>query len=464
MTWYVTRGGANPQHSARIGVISTAAGSWSVSLAGQTKTVSIVDASSEQGVGFVDFYGLPVGEHTATVSDGIRSETCRVVITSGPHISLVGSCFSTYSWWDEAAGAMEIEQATQVLAIGDAPYVDNLRQVTLASPATNAQREIVIRQENRKFKTHASRRRLLSDSAVYQIISDHDATPGNDAPGRDDIGAFPGEDACNWWYYNGGYAKIITATGAAGEAEWRDLLDRGFAAFDLYNPLYDNPDAGAVYPSGTIPSATPYTRWTVGRVEYFQIEQTRYADYMTAVSTVTDRSLLGALQLEWFLHRLAASTADFRVVLSPQQMLKPDAITTGGRNDYGRKCFLDERDTIFAAMAAKPGTVVFAGDVHTPSVLRYASGGAELWQITPCPTGTDGVVLEAETSADTEVRWRERHQVGSSVPRRYYGVISDTGDGPLELTIKSHTGGVCWRGQLSRDSNAISYGQAGAVG
>lgn len=457
MTWYPYRAGANPSHSARIGVISNETGSWDIECAGQRQTVSIADAADDKGVAWAEFTGLPAGDHTATITGLGRSESVAVRISAGPHKTVFGSCFSTYSWWDIAAGAMASERPHQVCHLGDAPYVDNLRQVTLADPPTNARREVVIRAENRKFKTHPSRLRLLADAAIFGCVSDHDATPGNDAPGRDDIGAFPGEDAANWWHYNGGYSKIITATGAEGEAEWRDLIDRGFAAFDLYNPFFANPDAGTVYPAGTIPAMTPYFRWTVGRVEYFQLEMVRYSDYMTQAAGVTNRSLMGLLEKQWLLDRVSKSTADFRVIFAPQQVLKESAIAAIGRNDYGRACYGDERDEVVAGLRAKPGTVVVSGDVHSPSVMRHESGGNVLWQVTPCPTGTDGVTLGAENSPDTQLRWRERHQVGSVVPRRYYGVVDDSGTGPLYIAIKSHTGGVCWAGYLGSDSNEIHY-------
>lgn len=457
MTWYPYRAGANPAHSARIGVISDESGSWHISCLGQSQTISIADASDEQGVAWADFTGLPTGNHAATISGLGRSESVLVRISEGPHKTVFGSCFSTYSWRDITTGAMTSEQPHQICHLGDAPYVDNLRQVTLASPATNVRREVVMRTENRKFKTHSTRLRLFSDAAVFGCISDHDAMPGNDAPGRDDIGSFPGDDACNWWHYNGGHPKIITATGAEGEAEWIDLMARGCAAFDLYNPLLPNPDAGTVYPSGTIPAMTPYFRWTVGRVEYFQLEMVRYSDYMTQAVGVTNRSLLGRVVAEWLIDRVAKSTAEFRVVLAPQQVLKQNAISVIGRNDYGRACYSDERNEVVAALRVKPGTVILSGDVHTPSVMRHYSGSDAVWQIVPCPTGTDGVPLGPEDSPDTEVRWRERHQAGNVVPRRYYGVIEDSGIGSLHIVIKSHTGGICWSGYLSGDSNEITY-------
>lgn len=460
MSWQIVRGGGAPGNVV-VGILTSAAGAWRLALAGQVQTLDVPDASDYRGITFATFAGVPDGDYTlsATSLGGAgETRTAPVRVTSGAHKTLIGSCFATYSWWDVIGGAMQAEAAEQVILGGDNPYIDSIRQVTAAVDKPTA-----IRKEYWKWFAHPSRADLLAGAAVFALGSDH-KYPGNDVPGRDDIGDFAGSDAWNRFNLEDPelYPRCIGTTGAQGLADSLTLKGICLDTFAAFYPWLPNPDAGTVYAGSPLPAYTPYTRWRVGRVEYFLLDQTSFCDYITQ-SGVTNRSMLGSdgQQLAWLLDRLRRSAAPFKAVIAEQQILKESPVATTGRNDYGRRCFRDEGDVLKAALTdftgwtVPGGASIWSGDVHTPSVLRYTPGQS-VWQITPCPSGTGGVPQLVNTATDTELRWQEFY-AASNVPRRYYGKIVDTGSGPLQMSICDQDGNTCWYGEQAAGANEVSY-------
>lgn len=466
MSLSIIRGGADAQTSASFAVITDTAGTYTLTLdTGASISVEVADASDYQGFAWGEFTGLELGRTyaiTASGPGGSASSEFSTIPESGVHKTLVGNCYDVYLWPETAGAAMERENADQCVRMGDAPYVDALRQTTLATGG-NPGRVTVMRKQLQSFLTHKSRNRVFARAACFASPSDHDYIPGNDAPGRDDTGAFPGEDAANWWFYNGGYAKMITATGAAGQAEWEELLSLGAAAFAQTNRLPTNPEIGQTFGGGVVPADAPYTRWTVGRVEYFLLDQLRYAGYITQQVGVTDRPMMGATQTAWLLARIAASTATFKVILSAQHIIRNVAVGVTGRNDYRRACYSDEGSQLLAGFSdftgwtVPGGLVVMTGDVHSPSVYRYLVGEG-FTQVCGSPTGAGGVPQLAESSDPDVVLSHKRYYSGGDVGV-YYSVIEDSGDGPLRIYIKDHAGSNWWSGQLNAGSNAVSYPQ-----
>lgn len=464
MSWTITRGGAHPCTAAAFGVLTTAAGVWDVHLSdGQARQVVIADAVSSRGVGWAEFSGLtPGADYTLTAADGQRTETVRFRTAATAHLSVIGSCWQTYSWFEPVAAAIRCLRPAQIVNAGDGPYVDNGRQVTTAV-GVDAQ-VAALRLEYFRFLQHSSRRQMLLEAAHMHTDSDHDYAPGNDYPGRDDVGAFPGEKELNYWYYFNSsiYPKAVTATGQAGADYAADLIAQGKQAFRDFTRNPQNPDSGLDFGGGVVPADAVYTRWTIGRVEYFLLTQTWYADHVTQTG-VTNRSMLGATQLAWLLNRVRNSTATFKIIIFPQMLLTAEPVAAVGRNNYARACYSDEGATIKAALTdfsgwtVPGGVIVFSGDTHTPTVI-CRSGGAELWQITPCPSGTDGVPAptNGNTGAGEYLRFSKSY-AGTNPPGRYFGTVEDTGSGNLIVAMRNHAGAIEWLGELPPGANGVVY-------
>lgn len=466
MSWFLTRGGYNPKNSAAFAILSTSTGTWELSLSnGQKRVVSISDASNSTGIVWVEFLNLYTGtEYELNVTDGIRNETVKFKTANDNHNTVIGSCWQTYSWFEPVSAEICKLNPTQILNAGDGPYCDNNRQVTNANGGVDLQMT-ALRTEYFKFLGHSSRQPMLLNSPHMHVDSDHDYAPGNDYPGRDDVGAFPGEKELNYWYYVNSslYPKAVTAIGTDGSNYARDLIDQGKLVFRNFTRNPPNPDIGHSYGGGVVPDDAIYTRWTIGRVEYFMLTQTWYADCVTQAAGITNRSMLGSVQLAWFLDRIKKSTSVFKVILFPQMLLTAEPINTIGRNNYARACYSDEgaviKETLtnFSDWAVPGGAIVFSGDTHTPTIIKLELGES-IWQITPCPSGTDGVPAPSDnnTAAGEKLRFFKVYS-GTKPPNRYFGLVEDIGAGNLLISLLNSFGGVEWRGELPVGQNDIVY-------
>lgn len=457
MTFFVRRGGvSDPSTQARVAVWTDTAGTFTVTVGGSSQSVTISDASNYLGIEWLLFTGLTPGtSYTGTASDGttIKTFAARMVPSSGAHKMMMGSCYQQYMWHETGAAAMLLEQAHLFIPLGDLPYCDNLRQMT-NSPTAATLRGLYWSINNR-----ASFERMLSDHALYPKPSDHDYQVGNDAPGRDDYGAFSGASAANYWHDQ----NPVYPTTCASEAEWIALLAMGATEYDRYYKIPVCPDTGVNYGSGAVPTDAVYTRFTVGQVEYFLVDQFRYCEYRNNTG-ITNRSMLGAIQLSWLLARLALSTAKIKALMFAQNLLWIAPYSAGARNDYGHLCYSDEAEVIKDALTdtsgwtVPGGVVVFSGDVHTPFVLRCLRGEGFL-QITPCPSGIDYVaeLPDLSTDSDTQLLWREKYPSGGEPKAKYYGLLDDPGTGAVTVSLRDNLSGIRWSATLAGGDNAYSY-------
>lgn len=457
MTFFARRGGVDdPSTQVRVAVWTDTTGTFTVTVGPQSQSVTISTITDYIGIEWFLFTGLTPGQtYTGTLSDGsaIKTFQCRMVPSSGAHKMIMGSCFQQYMWHEAVSATMELELAHLFISLGDLPYCDNLRQMTNSPTAAN------LRSLYWAIQNRASFADLLADTAWYPKPSDHDYQLGNDAPGRDDIGAFPGASAANYWNDQ----NPIYPTTCANEAEWIALLAMGATEFDRYHKIPACPDVGVNYGSGAVPSDAVYTRFTVGQVEYFLVDQFRYCEYRNNTG-LTNRTMLGAIQLSWLLARLAASTAKIKALMFAQNLIWIEPYSTGGRNDYGHMCYSDEAEIIKDAITdtsgwtVPGGAVVFSGDVHTPFVLKCLRGEGFL-QITPCPSGIEYVAeLPAlSTDPDTVLLWREPYPSGGEPKAKYYGVIDDPGTGDVVVALRDNLQGERWRATLAGGDNDYSY-------
>ena len=474
MALYVFLGGvADPTSELLIGIWPEQAGDYVVTVGSSVQTVSVATVADYQGCTWANkVTGLSRNvPYSVSGPDGTVSAVARLAPATGVHKTVLGSCFNDNFFFDVTIPAMSVEQPHQFVSLGDFPYSDNQRQVT-TTPTLATQRLQLKKTIN---KSHVQD--LLQSVAWSAVTSDHDVYAGNDAPGRSDIvagNAFPGDAAINYYARLFALPDVINVAGEASSAykgwptanavdAWEQMMNQGEALFDETHRIAPNPDVGVDFGGGAVPAGAPYTRWTVGRVEYFLVEQFRYCDYTS--DTGTGRTMLGAAQLAWFLARVKASTAPFKVLLFAQLLLKVnDYKTTGGgaRNDYGHTCFSDEAEIIkdalteFTDWTAPGGVVLFTGDVHTMQV-HWMDRGEGLLQIVPCPGGT-GLITQPSGTGDspdtTLIQW---DTYSSDNGQRFYGYIEDDGSGPLICQIKDDTRRVRYEARIVEGSNVPTY-------
>lgn len=462
MALRLKRGGvADPRTDALVGFWPDAAGTYTITLGGQSVSVNVPSVAANAGCTHHLFTGLTPGASYECVVTGpseVARMTVRTVPANGAHKTLVTSCLNSAFSIDQAVSAMLAEHADQVCLIGDAPYIDD---ASAAGQYSTSPTDTTLRRQHQRFLERWPMLGLYQSGNVVQCPSDHDYLPGNDAPGRDDnsggagVGSFTfnGADACN--------AKATVCT---SETAWRTMITNNRGIWLEFNKVPPNPEAGQTFGGGPVPADAEYTRWTVGRVEYFQVDPIYYSDYR-ANTADTDRTMLGAVQLAWLIARIKASAAPFKVVLFPHELLKKDALSGTTRSDYGHINFSDERDALIAAFtdftgwAVPGGLVLLTGDVHSPTVYEYTAG-QRLLQVTGCPGGTDFAALTGlGTTADADIRmlWWEQYPA-SGLPRsRYYSMVQDTGDGPLVVSLKDCAGTSVYSAQIVAGSNAPTY-------
>ena len=80
-----------------------------------------------------------------------------------------------------------------------------------------------------------------------------------------------------------------------------------------------------------------------------------------------DKTILGAVQMQWLRETLAASTATFRIVVSATPIVGPDR--KGKRDNHANQNFQHEGRALRALLASQPRTIVICGDRH----WQYAS-------------------------------------------------------------------------------------------
>lgn len=474
MTLRVFLGGVvDPTSQVLVGIWPDIIGDYVVTVGGQVQTLTVSDVSDYQGCTWSSVFSGLSGEVAYSVigPDGSMSAVAHLVPASGAHLSVIFSCTNDNFWFDVSLPAMLTRAPHQILSLGDFPYCDNQRQVTTTPTVAT------IRSQLRRQITARYTQDLLQSAAWTAAMSDHDVLAGNDAPGRDDIAganAFAGDASVNYYARLHALPDVINVAGEASSsykgwpsadpvAAWEQFMGDGLALFEQTHRRPTNPDIGQTFGGGPVPSGATYTRWTVGRCEYFLADQFTFCDYTNDIAT--NRTMLGAVQLAWLLASIAASLSPFKVLLFPQLLLKSGAYANtaaGARNDYGHSAFSAEAETIkdaltdFTGWAAPGGVVIFDGDVHTPQV-HWMTRGEGLLQLTGCPSGTGYITAPTGTGTSPDTVMLDWLSYSTDPTQRYFAEVDDAGVGPLACRIRDSHGKVRYEALISAGSNAPGY-------
>jgi alkaline phosphatase D len=221
-----------------------------------------------------------------------------------------------------------IEAAPELyISLGDFPYTDN---------GPPAQTLAEYRERHAQLRVAPRVRELLGAVGIRAIYDDH-------------------EFRNNW---DAGFVAAEASRYAAAIAAW-----------DEFFPL------GAGAPAGDV----RYRRWRWGQhVECFLLDVRRFRSANSAPDDAA-KTMLGAAQLAWLLDGLRASTATWKLVLTPVPL-------DFGSADDGWHAFRSERATIFEAVLDLPGLLFLTADQHFFASHQHAFGIREI-QVGPLARG-----------------------------------------------------------------------------
>jgi alkaline phosphatase D len=225
----------------------------------------------------------------------------------------IGSCAREDAGSRAVWNRIAAENADAVVLLGDTPYIDST--------------EVAVQtRRHREFTAVAEYQELLRSRPCWWTWDDHDFG-GNNA-----MGLLPGKEN----------SRLV---------------------YTRYRPQ-------ATYGDGR---NGIYTSARFGPVEMFILDTRWFA--MTEPSPVNPGfpTLLGAVQWEWLLQGLRASTAPFKLLMSG--MIWDDKEVKTTLNDSWGGPFLHERRALekFIGTHRIPGVVLVGGDIHVSRVLRYKS-------------------------------------------------------------------------------------------
>jgi phosphodiesterase/alkaline phosphatase D-like protein len=213
-----------------------------------------------------------------------------------------------------------------VISIGDFPYTDN---------GPPAQTVADYRARHAELRNHPPVRALLEAAGLAAIYDDH-------------------EFRNNW------NPPFIAAE-----------PDRYAAALQVWDEFFPR-RPGA-------PGDVRYRRWRWGaHLECFLLDCRRFRSANDAPDDAA-KTMLGAIQRQWLLDGVAASTATFKLILTSVPL-------DFGRGDDHWATFTTERDAMFAALVGIPGILFVSGDQHWFAAHRHAHGIREI-QIGPVARG-----------------------------------------------------------------------------
>ncbi len=215
--------------------------------------------------------------------------------------------------------AMTDYAADLAVSIGDFPYTDNGPKVAKTVAAYRA--------------VHANARstpriaRWLASSSLCAIYDDHE-------------------------FRNDWSPRFVAA-----EAE------RYAAAMQVYDEFFPQPGA---------PPNVRYRAWQWGaQVDGFMLDCRRFRAEPSDPAG-PQKSMLGAIQKQWFLQRLAASTAPCKLIFTSVPL------DFGTGNEHWN-AYTHERDEIYAAISAADirGVLFISADQHWFEARRYSNGARE---------------------------------------------------------------------------------------
>jgi alkaline phosphatase D len=189
-------------------------------------------------------------------------------------------------------------------------------------------------------------------------------------------------------------------------------------------------DGLRVFREQTAPSEPPYRTLRWGRhLQVWFLEGRDFRSTSEADRTQTP-TILGPTQITWLERTLAASTATFRVIITPTPMVGPDRPTKD--DNYANKGYVVEGTKIRALLARQPNLTVITGDRHWQYVSRDKTTGIEEWSV--------GAATDSHAGGWSEETPRPEHRF---LRIKFGGFLSgsvapSTATAPAALTLRLH--------------------------
>ncbi|UQA60977.1 alkaline phosphatase D family protein [Polyangium aurulentum] len=181
----------------------------------------------------------------------------------------------------------------------------------------------------------------------------------------------------------------------------------------------------------------------VGPAEVFLLDSRSYR-------VTSERTVLGAAQLQWLVESLAASDAPVKVIASPTQVLPEFPIQQNWESF--RRDAPEELEGLLGEIEARgiAGVVFASGDLHMANLLRLQGRPREYWELTTSPLANDpynGPLLGSDSTLVKEV-----------VDRCNYGIIDidlDRAGSEVVLSLRDEKGEVLFDQPLALSKLAV---------
>lgn len=383
-----------PDRGLRIAARSTASGVLTLTVEGQSQTVT-VDTAVNDGVVALEVGGLDPGvtyPYVLRHSNGDEVSGSSRTIPNGPYDVAWGSCWRggtnvTYTW-----PQMQLADVVAFHKLGDSPYTDT------ASPGYGetsvSAGDLPLDVENyykhhRRFRRDPLGKALASKTPEGYVPDDHE---------------WPGD---NWdhsiYQAQGGNTNIADISIGLGHVPSQAEVDatfwagnQAFTTYALGNPR--NTDEGVIAEKPSSAEAgTPtahymphYFSWAAGYATHIMLDCISHRSPKAATDDAA-KTMLGSVQKAWLKAKIADAYAQRRMILiySPKKLFNAP---TGVDNGDTWHFYSTERDEILNWIRDNgiTGVIWLVGDRHTPSieVARMAEGAPwDVVCVNPCPSG-----------------------------------------------------------------------------
>ena len=400
--------------------------------------VKTADPSVDDGLVRFDITGLKAGRQYS-FSMGGTSGAVKTMPSRAPFSIAWFSC--TEANHVTTAGYRIVRDgAVACFSIGDTPYTNGLGSNSafgVSTVGTDADQTLAnfyahhLRQR-RNFGFHYMGQHL----PIYMMIDDHE---------------WPGDD----WDHSLTKANDLT-TIANTQADVDVIFDTGNRARIAYhkgNPTHIDgalaekpPSADPATPTANYPPM--YYRLRIGLAEFFVLDCISHRSPASAVDDAT-KTMLGSQQKQWLKNRLSASTATFKVIVSPKKTMPKGS----NENLDSWAVYTTERDEIFNYIRDNNITsaIWLTGDTHTPMVNFASTANGDSWDmldVCACPVGVE------QTAPGSTGPYELRQFTDAG---QVYGLLTVTDDYIEAQLRRIVTGAPIWTGRVYAGSNALSY-------
>lgn len=403
------------------------------------------DTSVNDGIVEITVTGL-TDTRVAYSVDGVAGGTLRAKKSRGPYWVASGSCWSKVRPDMLAYALLRDYDLDAYFALGDFPYC-NTGSTALGETTVNVTSSIANATNASNYLAHHRQQRrvpgikeLMRSVPFVYMADDHEYMVDN---ARRDL---------DWWQNNPDAAESQPTATAQNLTDAWAAARAAIEAYATGNPV--NTDAG-------IDSDALYTRFTVGPAEFFLLDCINYGTRPDAADDAS-KTMLGASQKAWLIAAILASTATFKVIVSPKQFWRGGTNTDAWHAHDINPGYQTELKEILYAIRSVTGVMAVAGDQHRYSDQFVAAGdlGAgypAMSCFVGCPTTVDPNPT-SYVGYDSQIVMRDNGRNSVPTSREDFAVallkISDT---TVERYLLTTLRGLMPLGYIEAGSNDVQY-------